>query len=459
MNRQLCRGILLLLLGILIVCLPAQAAQAGQSGPSSPISDQGARANVSSGLSAVNTPQNEGNLPGINSDNNVQSPSSVLSGPELMTSRTPRDTTGKSTQPGPVNTVKSNSPGTVPSGDSSDRSDFRKSGSADAGPSTGSPREAGGENVRRSPQTTEQAAGSGRLAGMMLSLSSMGAARSSPVNENGGAPARGNNPGSPPQRQQHAPPAQSGNYPCGPAQATPLPPATAQTRDESKDDTPQRQRAKRPGLLSLLPEPVAPGPESSSSPLHSLFPLNMLLIGGYRRISKKNVLEHDARQTIYQTITETPGIDTKVLTDMTGINENTLRYHLDRLTATGKISCFTRPGVVRYFQNQGAYSQYEHTLFHYLWTETPRRILGMLYQHPGLTRQEIADALAITGPSVTRQMDNLIEDGVVENRFPGRSNHYYLIAEAAQILDRLTTSTPGMMQTQSKERSLSATAG
>ena len=43
----------------------------------------------------------------------------------------------------------------------------------------------------------------------------------------------------------------------------------------------------------------------------------------------------------------------------------------------------------------------------------------------------------ISGPSVTRQMDNLIEDGVVENRFLGRSNHYYLTAEAAQTIDKV----------------------
>jgi predicted ArsR family transcriptional regulator len=449
----------MLSLGILIVCLPAQAAHAGQSGPSSPISDYGARADVSSGLSAANTPLSDGGVPGIDSSHTVQSPSSVPTGPESMTSRTPQDATGKSTLPGLVNTGNSYSPDTVPSGDSSDRSDFRKSGSADTGQSTGSAEEKGGANAGRSPQTQEQAPGSGRIAGMMLSLSSMGAVGSSPVNENGFAPVRGNNPGSSPQRQQHGPPAQSGNYPCGPSQTTPLPPATSQTRDESKDDTPQRQRAKRSGLFSWIPEPVVPGPESSSSPLYSLFPFNMLLIGGYRRISKKNVLEHDARQIIYQAITATPGIDTKALTDMTGINENTLRYHLDRLIATGKIRCFTRPGVARYFQNQGAYSQNEHTLFHYLRTETPGRILGMLYQHPGLTRQEIADALAITGPSVTRQMGNLIEDGVVENRFPGRSNHYYLTAETAQTIGRLTTSTLGMTQTSSEARLLSATAG
>ena len=185
----------------------------------------------------------------------------------------------------------------------------------------------------------------------------------------------------------------------------------------------------------------------------------MLLFGGYRRISKKNVLEHEARHVIYQTITERPGIEVKTLTGMTGINENTLRYHVARLVATGKISCFIRPGVVRYFQNQGAYSQYEHMVFHYLWTDTPRGILWLLYQHPGLTRQQIADALTISGPSVTRQMDHLIEDGIVENLFPGRSNHYYLTAESSLTIGRLMIQAPVIMRSGVEVSPRQVTAG
>jgi len=186
-----------------------------------------------------------------------------------------------------------------------------------------------------------------------------------------------------------------------------------------------------------MPAPLAPEPASPSVPPQAHFPLNMLLFGGFRRISKKNVLEHDARQVIYQAITATPGTDVKTLAEVTGINENTLRYHLDRLVATGKITSFARPGVVRYFLNQGAFTQFEHRVFHYLWSDTPRGILWLLQQNPGLTRQQLADALMIAGPSVTRQMDNLIEDGIVENRSPGRSNHYYLTAESAQAIDKV----------------------
>ena len=272
-------------------------------------------------------------------------------------------------------------------------------------------------------------------------------------------PAPGAGHGPSPQRQQHGPPSQSERYPCGPAQANPLPPASGQTRDESKEENSPRQKSRRIGILSWIRDPVAPDPAPSSFPLQSLFPFNMLVLGGFRRISKKNVLEHDARQVIYQAITATPGTDVKTLTAMTGINENTLRYHVDRLVATGKISSFTRPGIVRYFQNQGAYSRFEHLVYHYLRTDTPRGILWLLYQHPGLTRQQLADALAISGPSVTRQMDNLTEDGLVENRFPGRSNHYYLSAEAALAIDTVMSRAPVMIHSGIEAGPVHATAG
>ena len=52
MNGEFGRIFLILALGILIVCLPAQAAHAGQAGSSSPMSDHGAQVNLSSGSSA-----------------------------------------------------------------------------------------------------------------------------------------------------------------------------------------------------------------------------------------------------------------------------------------------------------------------------------------------------------------------------------------------------------------------
>ena len=422
------------------------------------MSDHGARVNVSSGLSATNSLGSGEKAPGIDTGS-VSSQSPDQAGPEAMISGKAEERPGtidRSTQAGPVNTNTGSSPSSGPSAGFSGRPDLSTNARAGAAQIIGSSQVTGGENAAGTPDAQGQSRESGRLAGMMVSPGGAAAAGSASGSGNSYTPVPGASRG--PSPQQHGPPAQSGRYPCGPAQAIPLPPASGQTRDESKEESPSRQRSKR-SFLSRILEPIAPDPAPSSFPLPSLFPFNMLLIGGFRRISKKNVLEHDARHVIYQAITATPGIDVKTLTGMTGINENTLRYHLDRLVATGKISCYIRPGVVRYFQNQGAYSQYEHMVFHYLWTDTPRGILWLLYQHPGLTRQHIADALMISGPSVTRQMDNLTGDGIVENRFPGRSNHYYLTTEAARTIDKLMSQAPVMMHNEAEVRPVSVPAG
>jgi hypothetical protein len=34
-------------------------------------------------------------------------------------------------------------------------------------------------------------------------------------------------------------------------------------------------------------------------------------------------------------------------------------------------------------------------------------------------------------------MEHLIDDGIIENRVPGRSNHYYLTGDATGIFERM----------------------
>jgi DNA-binding MarR family transcriptional regulator len=240
-----------------------------------------------------------------------------------------------------------------------------------------------------------------------------------------------------PQRQQRGPSPQATHYPCGPAETSPVTPAQGQARDETREENTYRSKSKRLRAPAGETEPgdrVAPtAPSPSRTPL---FPFSILLFGGYRRITKKNVLEQDARSTLHQAITNNPGIDVPTLAGITGLNENTLRYHLVKLIANGKVTYLVKTGVIRHFLNQGAYSLYEQVFLHYLWSETPRKILQLLRRTPGLTRQQISDSLGISGPSVTRQMDHMREDRVIENRFPGRSNHYYLTDEAMTIFER-----------------------
>jgi DNA-binding MarR family transcriptional regulator len=337
--------------------------------------------------------------------------------------------------------------------------DFGNKGTDGAGQGQGSMAGAGSGSQAGATGSRERAAGPGRLTIAIGATGVGGAFRGGYGSDSGMIPGPGNGRGQSPQRQQQGPPAQAGTCPCGPAQTTPLPPVSGQASNETKEENPSRSRFRWIGFLFRMTDPPVPSTAASNPALPSLSPFGFLLFGGYRRILKKNVLDNDARHAIYEAIIRRPGIDTKTLADMTGINENTLRYHLVRLVATGKIASFSRPGIVRYFQNQGAYSSFEHLVLHYLWTGTPREILWMLYVHPGQARQQLADALAISGPSVTRQMEHLIEDGIVENRVSGRSNHYYLTEDAARTVSRLMIPAPVMMHGEAGAPPLSIPVG
>ena len=147
---------------------------------------------------------------------------------------------------------------------------------------------------------------------------------------------------------------------------------------------------------------------------------------GFRRVLRKNVLESDERRGLYESITENPGVDLSSLTEMLRLNKETARYHLKMLAVNGKISGLIKQGIARYFPSREMISEFEKTVIHYLWIGTTKRILLLLIETPGLTRQAIADELGIAGPSVTWQMQRLADDGLIEVRTEGRFVRYFL---------------------------------
>ncbi|MCQ8894433.1 MAG: winged helix-turn-helix transcriptional regulator [Methanolinea sp.] len=220
----------------------------------------------------------------------------------------------------------------------------------------------------------------------------------------------------------------AGRYPCGPAQTTGPLPVSKVPGGESKEGFTSPRPRKEDGE-----EAGSQGAIGDTSPIPAI-PGLFLPSLGYRRITKTNILSCDSRNRVYQAIAEHPGIDAPTLAAIVPMNINTLRYHLFALTREEKITFFSRPGTVRYFVNRGTYPPFVQCLFSYLWTDTPRAIIRLLAQTPGMTRTELALALGLAGPSVTRHMQNLAADGIVEARHAGRETQYSLTNLALSVL-------------------------
>jgi DNA-binding transcriptional ArsR family regulator len=154
-------------------------------------------------------------------------------------------------------------------------------------------------------------------------------------------------------------------------------------------------------------------------------PVRRVMLRGYRRLSGKNILDHEKRQLIYSTILMNPGIDVPMLASLTGINLHTLRYHIAYLDRMHKITCIEQGGGYHFFENHGRYghSDQQHILFQKY--PTTNSIITLIGTSPGITRGEIADHLGLAGPSVTRWMHRLIAEGMVTEVREGRFARYY----------------------------------
>jgi predicted transcriptional regulator len=169
-------------------------------------------------------------------------------------------------------------------------------------------------------------------------------------------------------------------------------------------------------------------------PVESFFALHLWASLGYRRVTQKNILENDTRLRIYRAIREKPGIQRGEIARITRTHPGTLRYHLAVLRQAGKIAVEQTGGCCRYYENSGRYSGRERTVLAVLGNTTRREILTVLLRTPGLSRQEIAAHLGISGPAVSRHMDVLQRDGIVEKSMEGRAASFTITAESGHHL-------------------------
>jgi len=157
---------------------------------------------------------------------------------------------------------------------------------------------------------------------------------------------------------------------------------------------------------------------------------------GIRRVSGGNVLEQDVRARIYEYIRKNPGIHLRGLAEEMGISMGTLRYHLNMLRLTHKITINEDVASVRFYENNGTYSPAEQQVFKHLRNETTRKILAILIDKPAATRAELASEIGITGPSITWHMKRLEGDNIISTRRDGRTIVYEIPAPIAGYLSR-----------------------
>lgn len=168
-------------------------------------------------------------------------------------------------------------------------------------------------------------------------------------------------------------------------------------------------------------------------PVEIFFFLKMISVLGYRKIGKYAILYNENRQKIYETVMANPGVRLTALMHMTGMKEGTLTYHLRILRMKKRIATFGTGRYLRYFENNGRYSELAKKMFWHLQNPTARRILEILASSPEVSRKEIAGILGIAGPSITWHTNRMSSDGIITTQRNGRAVQYTLCPEGADI--------------------------
>jgi predicted transcriptional regulator len=176
-------------------------------------------------------------------------------------------------------------------------------------------------------------------------------------------------------------------------------------------------------------------------PIETVAALKIWGVCGYRRISGSNALGNPLRKEIFERICTEPGIHLHEIARRTGATLSTIRYHCAILERSHMIRVMEEKGFRRFFQNGGAYSRDELDLLSCLRSKTSSEILRIVMVRPEISRQEIADAIGKSGPSITWHMQRLEEKGLLSIRREGRSVRYRIDEPTSLLLARTMAKT------------------
>jgi len=156
---------------------------------------------------------------------------------------------------------------------------------------------------------------------------------------------------------------------------------------------------------------------------------------GYRRVTRSNVLAQAVRSSVFSAIQKNPGIHLRGLARETGIRLGTLRHHLQMLSQTGKITGHPDAEALRYYENNGMYTETRQLVLRHLRNATRKQILGILIRQPSAGRDEIAGLLGFTGAAITWHMNVLEADRIIRVEHTGRSVRYMIPEDVSRCLN------------------------
>jgi len=175
-------------------------------------------------------------------------------------------------------------------------------------------------------------------------------------------------------------------------------------------------------------------PQLTAAPIETLLPLKAVGCFGYKRISRKNVLDSPRRLEILSFIKANPGLHFRKLLKEMSLTRGTLGYHLERLQSAGLLRAVKRRGRIHYFATGSPYSAEKETLIITMNNDARRGIITQISLNGGARTEELAEESGLSKATVYTHVKYLEHQGIVASEREGRYVGYTLTDNYARML-------------------------
>ena len=150
----------------------------------------------------------------------------------------------------------------------------------------------------------------------------------------------------------------------------------------------------------------------------------LYVLGGYRRISRSNVLKNTNRDRIYGFVSSNPGTYPNEIIKETGLNRGVVEHHLRTLKNQNMVAALKVCGKSHYFLNASTYGEKEKVLLAELKNEKRRRIILEILNCEQITHETLAGKIGVSAPTINWHIRHLEEEGIVRADADGRHTSY-----------------------------------
>ncbi|MHB8586825.1 MAG: winged helix-turn-helix transcriptional regulator [Thermoplasmatota archaeon] len=153
----------------------------------------------------------------------------------------------------------------------------------------------------------------------------------------------------------------------------------------------------------------------------------------FHRVTRTGSFENDTRKRIFEHVCAVPGSCIADIAQGVGVSHSTASYHLDKLVGFNLISGTNDGNKVRYFSEDGVFSDEERRILAALENGETRRVLAMIARNPRCYRAELTALLGVSPPTITWHLERLMGAKLVAEQQDGR---YRSLLTDAGKLDR-----------------------